>query len=396
MARLDTENGTLGGGKSLETRVRSPRARFVAEVFDGADEALAALEVLEQGLAPTGFQTIDWLTVLYEELAPARRALPRLVVVTEAESGDLVLALPLLVVHDGLLRVAAFADLGMSDYGGPILGPQPILEPRAIRRAWRSIRAALSDVDLIRLERMPAEIGGRPNPLLSLFGSAPSLARGHRLNLEGDFGSYLRKLDKKYRKDVERSYRLWENEGAARFYRATTDDDIAHVFATSEEQQAEWHAGRGTKDILADPATRSFYERLAMDGADAGLTALFALEARGKIVATLLGLTHGGVFTLLSISTAGEAWSHLSPGRLVVFEAVRYCLARGVTRFDMGIGSDPLRHGFGTEEVPLYDLVVAQDAKALPVAVVHEITAHLRARRRLGAVIRRAIPRLNG
>jgi CelD/BcsL family acetyltransferase involved in cellulose biosynthesis len=254
----------------------------------------------------------------------------------------------------------------------------------------------MPDIDLIRFERMPAEIANRPNPLLALFGSARSRISGNRLIVEGTFNDYLQSLGKKYRKDVERCFRLWEKAGTPRFYQPTTDDEIAHVFATSEEQQAVWHAAHGTKDILADPASRSFYERLAMDGADAGLTALVALEADGKILATLLGLIHEKVFSLLCISTAGEAWSHLSPGRLVVLETVKHFVARGVTCFDMGVGSNPLKHGFGTEEVPPYDLVVPQDVTALPLAVIHEVSAHLRAGGRLRTVIRRAIPRLHG
>lgn len=394
MATWETGNDAGRDGEGRGARTQSSRAgSFVTEVFDGADEALAALEVIEHGLASTGFQTLDWLTIVYEELAAAHRVLPRLLVVTESESRDVVLALPLILVREGSLRIASFPDFSVTAYGAPILGPAASLDPAAVRRVWRSVRAAMRDIDLIRLERMPAEIGSRPNPLLGLFGCAPSRDVCNRLTIEGTFDDYLQSLGKKYRKDLERCYRLWKKQGAPRFYQALTDDEIAHVFATSEEQQAVWHAAHGTKDILADAATRSFYERLAMDGSDAGLTVLFALEAEGKILATLLGLVHGNVFSLLSISTAGETWSHLSPGRLVVLEAVKQLLPRGLTCFDMGIGSNPLKHGFGTESAPLYDLVVAQDVMALPAAVVHEFSAHLRVGARLRTAFRNAIPR---
>jgi CelD/BcsL family acetyltransferase involved in cellulose biosynthesis len=397
MATAETGNDALRGAEDWGTRARSSRgAQFVTEIFDGADEALAALEVIAPGLVSTGFQTLDWLTVLYEELADAHQALPRLVVVTESESGDVVLALPLLVVREGALRVAVIADLGVSDYGAPILGPAPLPDAHAVRRMWRSVRTTLRDIDLIRFERMPAEIDARANPLLMLFGSAPSRASGNLLIVEETFDDYLQSLGKRYRKDIERCHRLWEKEGEPKFYRATTDDEIAHVFATLEEQQAVWHAAHRSKDILADPASRAFYERLAFDGSGTGLTALFALEANGKIVAILFGLVHDGIFTPLRISTAGEDWSHLSPGRLVVLETVKYFISRGVHRFDMGTGTNPLGHGFGTEEVPLYDLVVAQDVTALPAAVIHEVTAHLRASRRLRAVLRKAMPHFHG
>jgi CelD/BcsL family acetyltransferase involved in cellulose biosynthesis len=387
MATSEAENGA-GAEHELERAASTRSHGFIAEIFDGADDALAALEVIEPGLVSTGFQTRDWLTILYEEIAPARHALPRLVVVTDREIGDVVMALPLVVAKEGLLRVASFADLGVSHCCGPLLARASLSEVSRLPRAWRAARAAMRDVDLIRFGRMPAEIGGQRNPLLDLFGSAPSPTTVHRLTVTKSFEDYLQGLDKKYRKDLERCQRLWEKAGNPRFYRATTMDEIAHVFSTLEEQQAVWHATHGTNDIFADPVRRSFYERVAIDGADAGLTELFALEAKGKIVATLLGLVHDRTFTMLQISTAGEGWSHLSPGRLVVLEAVKHFAARGIRRFDLGINSNPLKHGFGTEQVPLYDLVIAQDVTALPKAIKHEIVAHWRLR----SIFRKAAP----
>ncbi|MBS0252251.1 MAG: GNAT family N-acetyltransferase [Proteobacteria bacterium] len=395
MATAETGNGaSYLGAEDDQARAATPGdARFVAEIFDGADDALAALEVIERGLIATGFQTLSWLTVFYDEVAHARRALPRLAVVTDCESDQVVLALPLIVVKEGLLRVASLAALDGVGHGGPLLGPEPLSDVDRIRDIWRTLRAAMRDVDLIRLEGMPAEIGGRPNPLIRLFGSSTSRASVHRLDIAGSFDEYLQSLGKKYRKDVERCHRLWQSEDNPRLFCAESDDEIAHVFATMEEQQAVWHAARGTKDIFAERSTREFFERLAFDGADAGVTSLFALEAGGRIVATLFGLTHDGTFSLLSISTGGEQWSHLSPGRLIVLETVKLLSAQGVRYFDLGINANPLKHGFGTEEIPLYDLVVAQDLAAVPKALAHELAVHLRGTSRLTSALKRALPR---
>jgi CelD/BcsL family acetyltransferase involved in cellulose biosynthesis len=391
----------VGNGRALNAADRiDPRRslwrgpRFIAEVFDGADDSLAALEAVQGGLVSTGFQTLDWLTVLYEELAPARRATPRLVVVTERNSGDVALILPLLLTKEGRLLVAHFADLGVSDYGAPILGPALLVKRRSMRRTWHAVRKALADVDLIRLDRMPAEIGGRPNPLIGRPGITPSRLSGNQLVIADTVEAYLRNLGKKYRKEVERCGRLWEKEGAPRFYRATTPDEIAHVYSALDEQQAERHQALGSKYILDEPAYRAFYERLAMDGSEAGLASIFALEAGGKIVATLFGIVHDGAFTLLRISTGGDAWTHLSPGRLVIVEAMKYFVARGVRRFDFGMGDYPFKRGFGTEEVPLHDLVVARGIAAVPRAVYHHMKGRLRRSQRVRAVFERLKPYL--
>jgi CelD/BcsL family acetyltransferase involved in cellulose biosynthesis len=352
--------------------------RYITEVFDGADEALAALEAVQDGLVSTGFQTLDWLTVLYEDLAPPHHAMPRVVVVTESEGGEVALILPLLIERNRKSAVARFADLGVSDYGAPILGRALMNEPREIRRVWRGILRAMPDVDLFRLERMPAHIGGRPNPLISRRGVTPARHAANVLTVPETVEAFLRARGKKYRKEVERCYRLWEQEGAPRFYRASTPEEIARVYSVLEEQQTARHSALGSRYVLDRPAYRAFYERLAIDGSDAGLASLFALEAAGEIIATLFGIVHDGTFTLLRIATGREQWGHLSPGRLIIVEAMKHYVAQGIRRFDMGIGDYPFKRGFGVEEVPLYDLIIARDLAEVPRAVYHRLKGRLR------------------
>lgn len=394
MATVHMGNGAaLAAGAHDEARQSLWRGpRFIAEVFDGADEALAALDAVQDNLVSTGFQTLDWLTVLYEELAPSHHAIPRVVVVTERNSGEIALILPLVIQKELKLTVARFADLGVSDYGAPILGAAPIEKSRSIRRVWRAVLHAMPDVDLIRFERMPVEIGGHLNPLLTRRGVTPARHSGNVLTIPSTVEAYLGARGKKYRKEVERCYRLWEKEGAARFYQASTPEEIAHVYSSLEEQQAARRDAFSSQYVLDQPAYRAFHERLAMDGSDAGLASLFALEAGGEIVATLFGILHDGTFTLLRIATAGEEWGHLSPGRLIIVEAMKHYVAQGVRRFDMGVGDYPFKRGFGVEHVPLYDLIVARDLAVVPIAMFHRLRGRLRKSRHVRSAFEFLIP----
>jgi CelD/BcsL family acetyltransferase involved in cellulose biosynthesis len=363
--------------------------RFIAEVFDGADEALAALEAVQGGLISLGFQTLDWLTILYEELAPSRGAMPRVVVVTERNSGEVALVLPLVVEKARGIRIARFADFGVADYAAPILGLAPLTKRRSIRRVWRAVRRALRDVDLINFERMPARIGGRPNPLATRWGIVPAQHAGHLIVIPDTVDAYARSLGKKFRKELERCYRVWEKEGSPRFYRATDPEKIAHVYTVLEEQQAARQGLLGNEYVLDSPAYRAFYERLAIDGSDAELAATFALESRGEIVATLFGIMHDGTFTLLRIAIAGEEWKHLSAGRLAVIEAMKYFVSRGIRHFDMGIGDYRFKRGLGAMSVPLYDLVAARSIAGLPAAAYHHCRGRLRRNRYARAIVQR-------
>ena len=373
-----------------------PGRRFVTEVFDGADEALAALDSIQGGLESTGFQTLNWLTVLYEELAPSHRAMPRLVVVSDRSSGDVCLILPLLVKKKRGLRVARFADLGVADYGAPILGPAAPAKRRSIRRMWRSVRSALKDVDLIRLERMPADIGGCPNPLITRRGVTSARQTGYAITVPGTVDEYLRTLGKKYRKEVERCTRLWAQEGNPKFARAETSEAIARGYSLLEEHQAQRQAALGGKYVLGEQAYSSFYERIVMDGFEPEFSYLFTLEAKSGVIATLFGVVHDGTFTLLRIANGGPRFGHLSPGRLIIVEAMKYFVARGVTRFDLGIGDQDFKRRFGAREVPLYDLFIASDLKAYPRAAFHRFNGRLRQNIKLRATARRLKAKFKG
>ena len=385
----------------LDSAAPRPRARwwrgprFLVEVFDGADEALAALEAVQSGLtsqaflSSTGFQSLNWLTVFYEELALTKRALPRLVVVTERNSGEVAMILPLVVKKKRSLRVARFADLGVSDYGAPILGPALLVKSRSIRRAWRAVRHALRDIDMIRLENMPGKIAGRLNPLISRAGMSPSRYSGNALHIAGRVEDYITGLDAKDRDALARGVWRWLQEDNPRFARVTTPEDVAHAYATLEEQQEAQSSPGDTKYKFDDPAFRQFYERLVIDGTEVELGYLFTLEAGGEIIAALFGIQHDGTFTVLRASDAGKPWSDVVPGSLICIEVMKYFVERGVRNFDFGRGDHPFMTELMGSDVPLYDLIVARDLAAVPRATFHRVKGRARRNQRLRAFFRR-------
>ncbi|MGQ0671853.1 MAG: GNAT family N-acetyltransferase [Hyphomicrobium sp.] len=343
---------------ALDSRIAAARptmTAYRATRLDTADAIIAALA--EFDAAETPFQTPHWLRAVYDELAPAHGAGPLAVRVTEAESGRLALLLPLIVTRDGGTTIAGFPDFGVSDYGAPLLGPAAPTEASDGVRMWTAIAAALDGIDLVRLSSMPTLLGGRPNPLLAAGHEMPSRHAANRLAIETSLEDFLRSRGKKYRKEVERCYRLLDKEGAWSFRRAETPHEVARAYATLETQQGARRHAAGGEYALDKPEYSHVYERVLRDGVAEGSAHIFTLETERDTVAVLLGLTHAGAFTLLRISNGGERWHHLSPGRLVVAEAMRHFLAHGIRTFDMGIGDYAFKRGFGIEPDPLVDLV---------------------------------------
>lgn len=365
-------------------------AFFETERFRGAAEVLQQIAALRAARATTtGFQTEQWLSALLRDVAPHAAAEPILVVLRRRSSGAVALAVPLVIRSSTAFRTAEFADLGLSDYCAPLLGVEPPKTPEEAAQLTSALRAALSDVDTLRLEKMPAFIEGRHNPLVLPARAQPSRFCGNQLTVTTTVADYIASRGKKYRKESERSRRRLEDQGTLTFTRAISREEIDLAYQQLEIWQAARHRELGHEYGLDRPEVSAFYRNLLVADPDQGFASLFKLEVDGQLVAVLLGITHAKTFTLLRIADAGEAWRHCSPGRMAVIEAMDYLVARGVTTFDMGIGDYPFKRWIGCQPYPLYDRMIATSAAGYLQVLADRLKRRLRANPALLAIVRR-------
>ncbi len=362
------------------------RPALNVSVHTGRDDVLTALRAAGPDAVSTAFQSLPWLTALFTELLPAAAAHPVLVEIRDGR-GVLVLMLPLMATFERGLNVLRVPSFGVSDYGGPILGPAS-----ECPGVWPAVRRALAGHDLLVVENMRSAMAGRINPLIAGPGTFASDHHRNAVTVIGTVEDFLRSLGKKYRKEAERCARLLAERGEPTFMRAETDAEIARVYATLEQQQAARRRETGGDYLLKRSEYSRFYRTLLANGCGDGTAHLFTLAAGGEIGACLLGITHGGTFKLLRISTAGGDWKRISPGRLVVIETMRHFLARGIATFDMGIGNYAFKQGFGIAPEPLVTLEAALTARALPRVALNRTRRSMRNI----APLRRAVRRLKG
>ncbi len=128
---------------------RTGSSALTVHIHEGRDAVLSAIDGAGADVASTAFQRLSWLNALFAELLPVAAARPVLVDV-RTEAGGLVLMLPLVATHERGLSVLRVPSFGVSDYGGPILGPA-VAPPGDI---WSAIKRALSPHDLLVLENI--------------------------------------------------------------------------------------------------------------------------------------------------------------------------------------------------------------------------------------------------
>jgi CelD/BcsL family acetyltransferase involved in cellulose biosynthesis len=188
---------------SLSMEDRGGRAPALAATTAGYRARLLPFAAADWNPRPgqaTLFQRRDWLTPFYAALAAHRPDVTPLVAEVADADGALAYRLPLLQ-GDGRI---AFADLNITDFNAPLLGPAaPTGAPEAAR-AFRALRRALPPHDLLLLQKMPGEIGGRPNPLLLAQPGMDCAANGNLLLTGDSWNDFHFGLERTVRKELER------------------------------------------------------------------------------------------------------------------------------------------------------------------------------------------------
>lgn len=363
---------------------------YVAEAFDSFAEVADRWAPLCRAQCSSPFQTLRWLGGFYAAFAerPGVRALP--VEVRDA-AGQIALALPLLLVERDGLGVVEFADLGITDYNMPILGPAAPTDAAAAEAALAALRTALPAADLLVFTKMPQLAGARPNPLLDALPAVPSSLFGNYVVPGDDYEAWLRTLDKHDRKELARFWRVFTRHPQARFLKAASLAEAEPVLAFIEATQRARIEALGHTYLLDDPDYAGFYRAMMAEGIADGTITITALMAGDEVVAGLYGVCDGRHYAMVRIAFAGGEWASASPGRLLIERSIAALHGEGYRWFDFTIGDYAHKRGFSAAHTPLFEATVALSLRGLPQVGYERAKAYVKARPQLERFARRLL-----
>ena len=379
---------TAGAGQ-LDAGAIARAARYRVELFDDWKQATARWN---ETRASTPFQDFRWLGAWYGAFTEVE---PVIAVITDARTLEQVALLPLVRrTHRGV-RIIEFADLDLTDYNAPLLGPAAPRDAAGAQALWHDLTAALTLVqggaDLIRLRKLPRDLDGRPNPLALLEGTFRSAVNGNLVTIGEDFDAWRHSLGRNARKGFLKSWRVFSGEPKAQFSIVTDPDDATRVMAAMEVQQGARMQALGLSYSLNDQAYAAFYRDLVGANLRTGYAVLTALTVGEEVVATLLGIRNGARYVMVRFSNAGEKWAICSPGLLVIERTMAALHADGVRSFDFGTGNYAYKRKFGVTQMPLLNITKALSWRGKPLASRDRIVRELRRFPRFAARISRAI-----
>ena len=339
------------------------QTRFTARALTDVEAFIAQCAAC---LPDTGspFQAAPWLRAWYGTLGrdlPGWR--PVLVVVREAASGAVVLGLPLAGRRSLGLSVLGFADATVVDYNGPLMPPGRAFSPREAQALWLAVRQALKGHDVLLLDKMLGrlldEAGGCPNPLAQALPLHDGPMFGNQFRLAMPWDAWRHTLDKRVRKEFERSWRVFTRHPQARFERVVDPARARVLMNLLDRHQARRMREAGQHYVLDQPAYQAFYAAVLEQGLASGQALLTCLRAGDEVVAVLFGVGNGHRYIALRQVVVDEAWKACSPGRLLLLHTIEHLCRQGLTYFDFGIGAYFHKDAFNVQRIPLFDTCVA-------------------------------------
>ncbi len=359
-------------------------------------ETFAAAEADIRRIARHGdhtlFQSPEWMEEWYRTVESTRAARPVIVVLSEPSTGEPAMVLPLALRRSAFGLELGFADLGVSDYNAPLLGPAAPSDPEAMREAWALIRAALPPADLIRFDKLPARVGARHNPLAWLSGVRGTSQISMGCRIARPFAESRRAImSEKFRAKLDEKLRRFRRLPGARFEVAQDAESAERFFDALVAQKAERARALGWDSILDRPEWVGFYRRLALRGVAGGHARVTAVTVDGAPAAEIVGFRHGDRFLDVLTAFAEGPAKKFSPGLLVMDLTMEWAADDGAEYYDLTIGAESYKEHYVAEVETLLEYVEGRSLRGLVPQLDSDARAFLRARPALAGMVRRIV-----
>jgi CelD/BcsL family acetyltransferase involved in cellulose biosynthesis len=342
--------------------------QFRVELCANWDAYISIRNTIEYDWVSTPFQTAQWIQSWVSTIGAEPHVRPLPVIVYETAINRPIMLLPL-VLNSALNKIEP-VDLGMSDYNAPIVARDLELTQREMQEIWRAIKKILPPHNMVLITKIPAQMQNETNPLYIFKSADKSPLNGNILYIKATWHDYHWGLERTFRKELERSWRVFEKHDQARFENITDTDQALHILYELEAQQAARMSALGEDYLLDEPSITDFYRDLVRQGITNQSVRLTALVAGDEIVAALLGVAHNATLSMVRLSTGDKKWSNCSPGRLLIYKTMEFMHTQSFDTFDFTIGDYAYKRRMGAQFVPLCNIVESGNLRHIPHALI--------------------------
>lgn len=277
---------------------------------------------------------------------PVSSPAARPVLIEVRDGDDLAGLLTIAVDHDGVLRF--LLDPEVTDYLGPISRPEmrEVVAESAFEAAATIPGWIEAEFEALDADSGWVEVLSRAAKAAGFEVQEEPMDVSPRVRLGGGFEAYLAGLNGKLRHEIRRKARRLEREHEYSIRlsdAATLDADLEAFFRMHR-------ASDGPKGHFMHEGSAGLFTRIASDFLRGGWLRLVWLESAGAPLAAVFGFSARGTWSVYN-SAYDHRHRDLSPGMVVMGEAIRLAAEEGCHTFDLLRGSEPYKYRFGATDV---------------------------------------------
>jgi CelD/BcsL family acetyltransferase involved in cellulose biosynthesis len=342
---------------------------------------------LESDGVCTVFQSFDWVSAWYANTS--KHGLAKPLVVTVADDQGIVWILPLCQHRRKGLNFISLADLGVSDYGGPVMARDDRMEAENLPDVLRAVVQALPRCDMLHFQRLQERIEGRHNPLRLIGYTVLMNERCYGISVNRPWAELSKEImQSRLRSTIRQQKKKIASIGPL----SLEHHDDPQSIGASMDELWEMRRGRFRRIGRADTPEvwRSFYYDVAMNPERRLNVSITILRVADKPIAANYGLTRGKAYHSVMPTFAAEEWETYRPGMLM-FDAMleEYGPRTGFEGyFDFTIGDEPYKQRFGATGSPLMECMAPRSLKGLLAYVYWRVKAFRRKRQTTSAPAR--------
>ncbi|AYD00515.1 GNAT family N-acetyltransferase [Neorhizobium sp. NCHU2750] len=299
--------------------------------------------------------------------------------VTGSIGSRVVLILPFEISRERLGRVARLPG-GRFNNINTGLFDEELTQPNTeeLQRFKASLAKTLHGLaDLIVIDEVPLQWKGISHPLAALA-SIENQNHSFQLPLLGTMEATLSQVNAKTRRKKFRAQvRRLEAIGGFDYVVATEANEQHDLLDRFFVQKGTRLKAFGLPDVFAPQETQAFLHRL-LDAPERGTDralAMHAIRLKGEHeghLAAITGLSRQGGHVLCQFSSIDESiGADASPGELLFWLVIENSIENGAGLFDFGIGDQPYKRSWCSQETVLHDMLLPLTLKGSLLAFRH-------------------------
>lgn len=303
----------------------------------------------------TPFQSFDWIRSWYAQGPAASNIRPTIILGYAGD--DLQFILPLGVEPFLGARRLCWLAGDINDYNAPLVEPAFAagLSKKMAAEIWHGIAKIVGDVDVFHLTKQPSHIAGAPNHF-RVAGAVASSCASHMLTLQSDWDSLYKRLrSSKTRSRLRQKEVKLRREGALAFKFVRNSTERHRVI----DQILKWKGDQLARSGDRNPYVNTILQQTIVACSDVATETnqlqVCGLYLDNHLISGIIAFVGNETFFLFATAYDPKAFSHCSPGTLLLLKTLEFSARAGLRTYDFLGGDEVYKNDWCNQTLILED-----------------------------------------